>query len=916
MPEHTKNQQEASPGGNGERLEVITTHLNADFDALASMLAASKLYPDAVLVFPGSQEKGLRNFFLHSASYVLNLTKIRHVDPSKVSRLILVDTRQKSRIGKFAELAGKPGVEIHIYDHHPPSEDDIKGDVEHIKELGAATSLLTGLLRGRGIRLTPDEASIMSLGIHEDTGSFTFSSTKPEDYRAAAWLAEQGASQNLVADLLTRELTAEQVWLLNDLTKAATTHTINGVEVVISHVIREEYVGDFAVLVHKFMEMENLDVIFALAQMEDKVYLVARSRIEEVNAAEVALAFGGGGHPQAASATVKNKTLIQVQRSLEEFLWNHINPRRTAADIMTSPVIQVSPEATIQEAATSMTRYNINVLLVTDQEERIQGYVTRQVVEKAVFFGLGHLPVREYMNIEYSAVGPEAGLKELQDLIIKNKLRILPVVDEGRVLGVITRTDLLSILVGEPVIGDFLYDSRNTAGFVRKKNMAAVLRERLPNNVIQYFKEYGLVADSMGFNVFLVGGLVRDVLLKRSNLDVDLVVEGDGIEFAQAYARRHPEVRVRAHRKFGTAVIIYPDGFKVDVATARIEYYESPAAPPIVETSSLKQDLYRRDFTMNTLAVKLNPRHFGTLVDYFGAQKDIKERVIRVLHNLSFVEDPTRVLRAIRFEQRFGFKIGKLTLALMKNAVAINTFRDMSLRRIFLELRLLLMEKEPVKAIERLEEFDLLNVISPEIKLTRELQALLQEMEGVLSWFHRLYLEEAYQPWKVYFLGLTSPLGDTELAELAAGFQMSEQEGLGLVRQRGRARNLTETLYRLPEEDNYGVFSLLSQYDTEVILYIMAKAANERIKRQISHYFTRLRSIRTALGGRDLREMGIEPGPVYREILDRLLEARMNEQLHHREDEARFVREHYSHLIRGNATAGKPSSKAGQREKP
>ncbi|MFP4036559.1 MAG: CBS domain-containing protein [Desulfobacteraceae bacterium] len=898
MPEHRTNQNEQEPLGNDGPLEVITTHLNADFDALASMLAASKLYPDAVLVFPGSQEKGLRNFFLHSVSYVLNLTKIRHVDISRVTRLILVDTRQKSRIGKFAELVERPEVEIHIYDHHPPSEDDIKGDVEYVKELGAAASLLAGLLKERGVTLTPDEATIMTLGIHEDTGSFTFSSTKPDDYRAAAWLAEQGASQNLVADLLTRELTAEQVWLLNDLTKAAITHSINGVEVVISNVVREEYVGDFAVLVHKFMEMENLDVIFALAQMEDKVYLVARSRINEVNAAEVALAFGGGGHPQAASATIKNQTLIQVQRSLEEFLWNHINPRRTARDIMTSPVIQVSPDATIQKAATDMTRYNINVLLVTDHEERIQGYVTRQVVEKAVFFGLGYLPVREYMNIEYSAVGPEAGLKELQDLIIKNKLRILPVVENGLVLGVITRTDLLNILVGEPAQGDFLYDFRHDSGFVRKKNMSTLLRERLPQAIIQYLKEYGLVADSMGYNVFLVGGLVRDVILKRENLDVDLVVEGDGIKLAYAYARRHPEVRVRAHRKFGTAVIVHPNGFKVDVATARIEYYESPAAPPIVETSSLKQDLYRRDFTMNTLAVKLNPRHFGTLVDYFGAQKDIKERAIRVLHNLSFVEDPTRVLRAIRFEQRFGFKIGKLTLALMKNAVAINTFKDMSARRIFLELKLLLMENEPLRAVKRMDEFDLLKLVFPGLKLTPKLLNLLQEIEGVLSWFQRLYLEEPYQPWKVYFLGLTSPMSDTKLAELAARFQISEQEGLGLIKQRARTQQLAEGLYRLPEGDNYGVFALLSQYDTEVILYTMAKAPHENIKRKISHYFTRLRGTRTALGGKDLIKMGIQPGPVYREILDQLLKARMNEVLRNEEDEIRFVKKHYPHLMR------------------
>ncbi len=892
MPDHS-TPREPGPRKTDPHEEVITTHLNADFDALASMLAASKLYPDATLVFPGSQEKGLRNFFLHSASYVFNSTKIRHVDMDLIRRLILVDTRQKSRIGSFARIIDREDVEIHIYDHHPASEDDIHGTMEVIRQVGATTSLITEILRDRGIDVAPDEASIMCLGIHEDTGSFTFSSTRPEDYRAAAWLTEKGADHNLIADLLTRELTAEQVHLLNDLMQDSATHVINGVSVVISEVIRDEYVGDLAVLVHKFIDMENLDVVFALAQMDDRVHLVARSRIEDVNAAEIALAFGGGGHPQAASATIKNKTLIQVKRSLLALLRSRINPRRTAGDVMSSPAIQIRPEDTIQKAATAMTRYNINVLLVVGPEGRIEGYVTRQVVEKAVFFGLGHLPVQDYMNIEFSSVTPDASLREVQDLIIKDRLRILPVLEQGRVAGVITRTDLLSILVGEPVIRDFTYETRHASQFIRKRNMASMLKERFPRNVIQRMKELGRIADLLQYNVYLVGGIVRDVFLKRDNLDVDLVVEGDGIEFAHAFVRHHADVRVRTHHKFGTAVLIFPDGFKVDIATARIEYYESPAAPPIVETSSLKQDLSRRDFTMNTLAVKLNPRHFGTLVDYFGAQKDIKDRVIRVLHNLSFVEDPTRIMRAIRFEQRFGFKIGKLTLALMKNAASLDSFKEMAPRRVFHELMLLLQETEPLSSIERMDGFGLLQAIHPRIHLTDGLREILRETKAVLSWFDRLYLEEDYEPWKVHWLGLTSELDDSTLLGLAEAARLSEPEGLGVVRQRRNTREFLDHIYRLEEGNLYGIHVLLSEMDTELILHLMAKANNRHIKRQISLYFTQLRGQKSDLRGRDLKAMGIRPGPMYRTILDRLLEERMNRRLHTREQEIAFVLEHY-----------------------
>jgi tRNA nucleotidyltransferase (CCA-adding enzyme) len=159
-------------------MEIITTHLNADFDGLASMLAAKKLYPDGVLVFPGSQERNLRDFFVRSTLYALEVERIKNIDLQSVTRLILVDTRQISRIGKFSEIVGKPGVEIHIYDHHPPSPDDIRGSLEVIEEVGSNTTLLLRLLQEREIEISPDEATVMMLGIYEDTGNLTFPSPR------------------------------------------------------------------------------------------------------------------------------------------------------------------------------------------------------------------------------------------------------------------------------------------------------------------------------------------------------------------------------------------------------------------------------------------------------------------------------------------------------------------------------------------------------------------------------------------------------------------------------------------------------------------------------------------------------------------------------------------------------------------
>jgi tRNA nucleotidyltransferase (CCA-adding enzyme) len=329
-----------------------------------------------------------------------------------------------------------------------------------------------------------------------------------------------------------------------------------------------------------------------------------------------------------------------------------------------------------------------------------------------------------------------------------------------------------------------------------------------------------------------------------------------------------------------------------------MEYYETPAAPPMVETSSLKMDLLRRDFTVNTLAIKLNKKDYGSLIDYFGGQKDLRERLIRVLHNLSFVEDPTRVFRAIRFEQRFGFNIGKLTLSLIKNAVDINCFKDLSGRRLFTELKLILMEGKPERAIERMHELDLLQFISSDIEYTEGLKKILEDIKAVISWFDLLYLEEPYETWKIFWYGLTSSLDAKAVQALAARMQMNDAESRKMIAQRLNLDHIVDSLIRIKGDDNFGIYTLLSQYDTEILLFMMAKANNEKLKKIISNYFTRLKGKRLYLKGKDLKDMGFHPGPLYKEIFTRLLEASLNGKVGTREDEIEFVKERFAEHLK------------------
>ena len=290
-----------------------------------------------------------------------DIVKIKDVALEQINRLVLVDVRQAGRIGKFSQILDRPGLEIHVYDHHPPMPDDVSGNVEYCEMTGATVTIMIRLLRERNIDITADEATIMALGLYEDTGSFTFSSTTKDDFLAAAYLLSKGANLNLVANMVSREMSPEQVNLLNDMIENVVHHTINGIHVVVTRVSSETYVPDFALLVHKLRDMENLDVIFALGMMENRIYLVARSRLTEVDVGDIATVFDGGGHASAAAATIKNQTLIQVEEKLLSVLEQRINPAKSAEDLMSSPAIHVAPTISLQEANDILTRYNVNV---------------------------------------------------------------------------------------------------------------------------------------------------------------------------------------------------------------------------------------------------------------------------------------------------------------------------------------------------------------------------------------------------------------------------------------------------------------------------------------------------------------------------------------------------------------------------
>jgi tRNA nucleotidyltransferase (CCA-adding enzyme) len=339
--------------------------------------------------------------------------------------------------------------------------------------------------------------------------------------------------------------------------------------------------------------------------------------------------------------------------------------------------------------------------------------------------------------------------------------------------------------------------------------------------------------------------------------------------------RAQPNLRYRIHKKFNTGKLIWDDGLIIDVATARLEYYKSPASLPTVELSSIKLDLYRRDFTINTLAVRLNPKQFGQLFDFFDGMRDIKEKVIRVLHNLSFVEDPTRVFRAVRFEQRFGFRIGKLTEGLIKNAIKIQAFERLSGARLFGELKQILDEERALDCIKRLVELKLLREYHPKLKVEDKDLGLWDEIQDSIAWYQLSFLDQPLRQWALYLLALVDDLNDEELGQMCRRLGLAQKIRNEIIGMRRAALDALNQLQRARPMPSL-VYSLLHGLKPEYQLFIMAKASRDWVKKSVNQYLTTLKKVRPELTGSDLKAMGFEPGPMFRQILDRLLAARLD----------------------------------------
>ena len=870
-------------------MEVIISHQSTDFDSLAAMVAAKKIYKDALLVFTGAVEKNVRKF-ISVYGDLIEITPLKQIKIVDITRLIIVDTRIRRRIGLFANVLKKRDLEIHIYDHHPATSDDIKGDLNVIEEVGATTTIILKKLKEMKLEITSIEATLFALGIYEDTGSLTFSTTTIDDINSISYLFEKGIKLKVVANFINIGLSLSQKKLLNQLLLSSKEIFCKGIRINMTKAVIKNYVEGLALLTHRLIEIENSDVFFTIVKMAERIYIVGRSRINSVDVDEILKELGGGGHFQAASAVVKNLSLDELEKKLIKILERKVKVGIVTKDIMSSPVKTVNTSTSIEETKKILLRYGHNGIPVVE-EGKLKGIITMQEVNKAKQHGLGKELVSKYMSNQIVSVKLNTPLTEIQELMINYDIgRILVIDKEDKLVGIITRTDLIRNLYGEGNIPKRSFSTYiETSSKIERKKQKELIKKIFPKRVQNILNIIGETGDRLNYPVFMVGGVVRDLFLGIENYDIDIVVEGDGIKFARELSR-DLKGRIKSHEKFGTAVVILADGFKIDIATARREFYEYPAALPKVELSSIRKDLYRRDFTINAMAIQLNQKYFGKLIDFFGGQKDLQLGIIRVLYNLSFVEDPARIIRAIRFEQRYNFKMDKSTEDFLKKAIDDKLLSRLRKKRVAEELILILQEKNPLKSLKRMEELGALKYILPEVELNEDTVGRLNRVKDNHDFWIRNMPDEKIQLWMIYLCSLIKNIEKNQVEKIFKKliFKQKSLNNINYI-----YTNLDQIIkYILPKNkiSPSNIYIKLKGLSNEILFLAMTESRDDIAKNRIVKYFKKYKNESVYISGKELKKLHIKPGPIYSQILGKLLYAQLDGEVKNKEDEVKFVK--------------------------
>ncbi len=880
-----------------QSMRIIITHEQSDFDAIASLLGAHLIDEDAVPVLPRKMNRNVRAFL---TLYDVDLPFVdpRDLPNEHIEMVTLVDTQSIISVKGMSE-----DTQVRVIDHHPLREELPADWMITVAGTGANTTLFVEIMRDRDIILSTIQATCLLLGIYEDTGSLTYDRTTARDLQAAGYLLEQGASLQIASDFLNHPLSSGQQFLYDQLRVSAEHVHIDGNTIVLACGDASNLDEELSTIAHKLRDLLDPDALFLLVTTRGGVQLIARSTSENIDVADVASRFGGGGHERAAAGLIKDRDIDDVRLELLGILPELIHPSITVAQIMSRGPQLLAPTTTVEEAARYMQRYGHEGYPVVG-DGKVVGLLTRRAVDRALSHKL-NLNAASLMEAGEYIVHPDDSIEHLQHIMTESGWGQIPVAEpeNGEIIGIVTRTDLLKTLTTRPKIPG-------------RENLADKLESALTPERLSLIKTVADIAHQQRSALYIVGGFVRDLLLDRPSQDFDLVVEGDAISLARALAKKYGG-RVTSHARFGTAkwLLNQPvaDGMdskesshrelavsdlnSLDLVSARTEFYPYPTALPTIERGSIKLDLHRRDFTINTLAVRLDGRHYGELHDYWGGLIDLRNGQVRALHSLSFVDDPTRILRAVRFEQRFSFRIEQRTLELLKEATSL--LDRVSGDRIRHEIDHILEEERVADMLARLNELGLLLAIHPQLKwddwLKERVNSLLLSNIDTL-WMlpcdnnlHQCKREIIYILWMLR-------LEPIEASAIIKRLKLPSEQSTTIF----AANQLWEDISKLVNSFPSKVVSRLRDVP-RLALYTVYLASDDAAQQNLIYkYITEWSKIAPKTSGDDLKALGLPPGPVYRTLLETLQTAWLDGEITTEDEEQVLLNEMIKGMINNN----------------
>jgi tRNA nucleotidyltransferase (CCA-adding enzyme) len=831
-------------------MQVILSHNNLDFDALASMIAAGKLFPDASAVLPSRTTSEVEHFITIYKN-VFPFLRPNECSWEEVTEVILVDTSLIDR--QLPEYLYS--LPVHIYDHHTEQEPPMENIITyHCEGVGATITLLSEKLRAENFSVTPLEATVFALGLYSDTDSFTLPGTTPRDLQAGAYFLTEGANLKVVDQFREVPLTQSQQHLFQKLLEESDVHTVHGMEIMTSFLEQDEYTGHLAHITRKLLQISGLDGVIAVVRMGRKIFVTCRAQTEHIDFRPVVKKLGGGGHPQAASATLKDKQLHDVRGIIEETLPKAVLPALTARDIMTSPVRVIAPETAVETASKMLYRYGHSGFPVADSG-RLAGIISRRDIDKALHHGLGHAPVKGFMQHDPFWITEDARLESIRTMMMDEQIGRLPVLKEGEMIGIVSRTDVIQAMHGFSV-----YDRPAEFSSPIKRQVAKTMEHSFPPALLELLKKVQKKCDELDVKAFLIGGIVRDMFLNIPNEDLDIVVEGDAVTAGEKLVEEYGG-KLRSHDIFRTATWSHPGGYKIDLTSARTEYYDFPAALPNVEPSTIKEDLYRRDFTVNTLAVSINRETYGELTDYFNGLKDIYAKRLKVLYNLSFVEDPTRILRALRFESRFGFRMEPQTKFLAEENMHL--LGSVSYARLSDELSRLFLNSDPRTGTERLIAFSAGSALFKETAAHTLTSLRVRRLSRYEMLFKKCGCSFPSSIWIGYWLQFLPPKLKA-VQELPAYSLNKQDEKTTLTWVQWLQEN---RIQEWDHSDTASLHKIFVHVPVHIVLPFAAAFAPKKLLQKITRYLYRRETTSDWLTGKDLIQAGYRPGPAFSKIL-------------------------------------------------